>query len=201
MGRLPLRQFLAWSACRRGGSGRLEQAIGWAICEGPAIAPAQPSHQAPPRAGPGCSRHVTKRHRLRQEGSREGQSVETAEYTAVDTKVGFPAVDMPWDWCDSRQLSGAGVDIELGKPHVGHLWLPKFYVHIPHQMSTRCPYGHEGGIYVRSWARRPSHRLLGPWIYRVGASPEHPLPAFGGAWPSSTRITDVVMQEFVAPRR
>lgn len=38
-------------------------------------------------------------------------------YGAVDTEVGFPPLDMRWDWRDSPQFSGARVDIELRKPH------------------------------------------------------------------------------------
>lgn len=44
-------------------------------------------------------------------------------------------MDIHRDWFDSRQVSGACVDMKFGKPH-RRLWLPEFYVHIPYQMST-----------------------------------------------------------------
>lgn len=45
--------------------------------------------------------------------------MENDPYNAVDMKVGFLGVDMGWDWCDSHQFNGLGVDIELGRPHAG----------------------------------------------------------------------------------
>lgn len=53
---------------------------------------------------------------------------------AVDTKVGFSGVDMAWDWCDSQLLSGATVDIKVGKPQP-QSGFPSF-MSVPH---IRCP--------------------------------------------------------------
>lgn len=104
----------------------------------------------------------------------------------------------------SPQFSGPRLVIKREKSQC-LLWLPEVYVHIPYQMSTRCPHGHECGISPVRASRvcghaNPGHRgvrLANRWTGTFGTRGQSGVSAAATNGRSQPRIAAVRAQELV----